>query len=28
VNIRAADVAVGRHPPPADLRQRSEADHV
>lgn len=25
VNIRAADVAVNRHPPPADPRQRSEA---
>jgi hypothetical protein len=28
VNIRAADIAVDCHPPPADLRQRSEADHV
>lgn len=28
VHIRAADIAVDRHPPLADLRQRSEADHV
>ena len=28
VHIRAANIAVDRIPPPADLKQRSEADHV